>query len=130
VEEIDSLLSQCCKNNLEKDITAVLLYTEGNFLQVIEGPEVVMLELFELIKKNMRLRGSITIVNAKVNKVYIPKWKMGFCTFGSEVLRKIKGYENMGLETLAQFNDKTALTFINSFIKSHQNKFIFVYAYL
>jgi hypothetical protein len=55
VEEIDSLLSQCCKNNLEKDITAVLLYTEGNFLQVIEGPEVVMLELFELIKK---IRGS------------------------------------------------------------------------
>lgn len=55
MEEIDSLLSQCCKNNLEKDITAVLLYTEGNFLQVIEGPEVVMLELFELIKK---IRGS------------------------------------------------------------------------
>jgi hypothetical protein len=126
VEDIESLLSQCRKNNLEKNITGALLYIEGNFLQVIEGPEVAVLELFESIKKDKRHKGIITIVNAKVSKRHFPKWNMGFCSFDYEELRKIKGYENMGLETLAKINDKIALTFINSFIKSHQNKFVFV----
>jgi hypothetical protein len=126
IEEIESILSQSRKKNLEKGITGALLYIDGDFLQVIEGPKVALLELFESIKKDKRHKGMVTIVNAKVNKRHFPKWNMGFCSFDYEELRKIKGYENIGLETLAKVNDKTSLTFINSFIKSHQNKFVFV----
>jgi hypothetical protein len=126
VEEIGSLLSKCRKNNLEKDITGALLYIEGDFLQVIEGPEVALLELFESIKKDKRHKGIITIVNTKVSKRNFPKWNMGFCSFDFEELKKMKGYENMDQANLAEINDKTALTFINSFIKTHQNKFVFV----
>jgi len=126
VEEIESLLSQCRVNNLEKDVTGALLYIEGDFLQIIEGPDVAILELFESIKKDKRHKGIITIVNAKISEKHFPKWNMGFCAFDYEELRKIKGYENMGFETLANFTDKKALILINSFIKSHQKKFVFV----
>jgi hypothetical protein len=31
---------------------------------------------------------------------------MGFCSFTYEELRKVKGYENMGIETLAKIKQK------------------------
>ncbi len=53
-EEIESLLSQSREKNIENDITGLLLYADGDFLQVIEGPKVAMLDLFESIKKDSR----------------------------------------------------------------------------
>jgi hypothetical protein len=36
-EEINSLLDISRKNNANNDITGLLLYADGNFLQIIEG---------------------------------------------------------------------------------------------
>jgi hypothetical protein len=36
----------------------------------------------------------------------------GFCSF--TITEKVKGYENMGIETLAKINDKKLFYFINS----------------
>jgi hypothetical protein len=35
---------------------------------------------------------------------------MGFCSFTYEELRKVKGYENMGTETLAKIKTKKSST--------------------
>ncbi len=51
---------------------------------------------------------------------------MGFYNSDYEELRKIKGYENISRETLSNISDKMALAFIDSFIASHQSKFVFV----
>lgn len=45
--EIDSLLKHSRRSNINYDITGVLLYIEGDFLQVIEGEEDVITNLFE-----------------------------------------------------------------------------------
>jgi hypothetical protein len=42
-EEIQSLLAQSRKNSGEKVITSVLIYVEGDFLQIIEGPKIAVL---------------------------------------------------------------------------------------
>jgi len=125
-EEIKSLLSRCREKNLINDITGLLLYADGDFLQVIEGPNVAMLDLFESIKKDSRHKGIVTIANNEIDKRHFPKWNMGFYNFHYEELRKIKGYENISRETLSNISDKMALAFIDSFIASHQSKFVFV----
>ncbi len=125
-QEIEYLLAQSRKKNLEKDITGVLMYIEGDFLQVIEGPKIAVFDLFESIKKDIRHKGIITIVNTKIDKRYFPKWNMGFCISDYEELRKIEGYENISIETLSKITDKMAIAFINSFLNSHRNKMVFV----
>lgn len=125
-EEIKSLLSRCREKNIENDITGLLLYADGDFLQVIEGPKVAMLDLFESIKKDSRHKGIVTIANNEIDKRHFPKWNMGFYNSDYEELRKIKGYENISRETLSKISDKMALAFIDSFIASHQSKFVFV----
>ncbi len=125
-EEIETLLAQSRKNNLEKDITGLLMYTDGDFLQVIEGPKPAMLDLFETIKKDPRHKRIITISNIEVNQRHFPNWNMGFCASHYEELRKINGYEDINLKTLSTISDIMAVTFIDNFIKSHRTKFVFV----
>ena len=125
-KKIEFLLTQSRKKNLEKEITGVLLYIEGDFLQVIEGPKIATIDLFESIKKDNRHTGIITIVNTKINKRYFPKWNMGFCFSDYEKLRKANSYEDNIKYNLSKISDKMVLAFIESFIKSHQSDFVFV----
>jgi len=125
-EEIESLLVQSRKKNLENDITGVLMYIDGDFLQIIEGPNTAMKDLFESIKKDPRHKGIITILNTEITERQFPKWSMGFCASDYEKLKQIKGYENISKEKITEITDKTALAFIDSFIKSHRSKFIFI----
>lgn len=49
--EINDLLDFSKKTNTRKDIKGVLLYSEGNFFQVLEGEKADILELFGRIEK-------------------------------------------------------------------------------
>jgi len=125
-QKIQFLLEQSRKNNLQNKISGVLIYVDGDFLQVIEGPKFAVLDLFESIKKDARHKRIMTIVNTEIKKRSFPKWNMGFCSTDYKELREIKGCENISTETLSKISDKMAHAFINSFIKSHRRKFVFV----
>lgn len=53
-EEVNSLLIQARHFNYANYITGVLLYIEGDFLQVIEGEKETIDALFEKIKNDKR----------------------------------------------------------------------------
>ena len=40
------LVEQCQGNNLRLGVTGVLVYSDGNFMQVIEGPDLVTHALY------------------------------------------------------------------------------------
>lgn len=125
-KEIGSLLAKSRKKNIEKDITGVLLYIEGDILQVLEGPKVAMLDLFESIKTDPRHKGIITIINTEIKEKNFPKWNMAFCSTTYAKLRKTEGYENLEKSYLTLISDSLTLSFLNTFIKSHLNEIVFV----
>jgi hypothetical protein len=83
-----------------------LLYIEGDFLQVIEGPEVAVLELLNQ-SKDKRHKGIITNGKCKVVKTF-SKWNMDFALL--TIIKENQGLWKYGLETLAKINDKITLT--------------------
>ena len=125
-EEISELLSKSRENNLKNNITGVLLYFNGDFLQVIEGPKVALLELFEDIKKDERHTGILTVFNKNIKERHFPNWNMGFSYTDYEKLRKLSGIENFNKTELSKINDKTALILIEKFIDSHTDSSVFV----
>lgn len=125
-EEISELLSKSRENNLKNNITGVLLYFNGDFLQVIEGPKVALLELFEDIKKDERHTGILTVFNKTIKERHFPNWNMGFSHTDYEKLRKLSGIENFNKTELSKINDKTALILIEKFIDSHTDSSVFV----
>lgn len=55
-------------SNNEDDITGILLFSEGNFFQVLEGKKEKVLALYEKIKLDDRHRNIIKILSREIHK--------------------------------------------------------------
>ena len=125
-EEIESFLLKTREKNAINGITGVLLYADGDFFQVIEGPKIKMINLFQNIQKDSRHRGILTMVNIEIEEKHFPNWNMGFYNSTYEKLSKINNYESISKQSISNFDDKKCLVLIDSFISSHQSDFVFV----
>ncbi|WP_158279890.1 BLUF domain-containing protein [Coraliomargarita sinensis] len=72
------LLSASQKRNAARQITGILLHSDGNIIQVIEGPEAKVKGLYEKISDDPRHRGVTLISGRSVQRRDFPKFKMGF----------------------------------------------------
>ncbi|WP_309608789.1 BLUF domain-containing protein [Flavobacterium sp.] len=125
-DELSFLLRNAKIKNRKNNITGLLLYIDGDFLQVIEGEKKDVLNLFELIKIDERNRSIITVFSDDVDKRQFPNWLMGFSQLTYHDLQKIDSFENITKTTLSNIDDKVAITFINTFVKSHRNQISFI----
>jgi len=55
--ELADLLTVSHQNNLPAGITGMLLYKDGNVMQVLDGEEPAVLELYTRIGRDPRYRG-------------------------------------------------------------------------
>lgn len=67
-EEIKQILNSSKTWNNEHDITGLLLFSEGNFFQVIEGEKEMIPKLFESIKEDKRHHNIIQIFGKDIHK--------------------------------------------------------------
>lgn len=65
-QEAVELLEFCQNRNEELDVKGVLLYSEGNFLQILEGKKKVVLDLFDIIQKDSRHHGIIQLIGRDI----------------------------------------------------------------
>ena len=50
--DLENILSTARKRNLEEHVTGLLLFTEGKFMQYLEGPKDGVFKIFDIIKKS------------------------------------------------------------------------------
>lgn len=72
------LLSASQKRNAARQITGLLLHSDGNIIQVIEGPEVAAKALYDKIATDSRHRGVTLISSRPIEQRDFPEFKMGF----------------------------------------------------
>ena len=69
--ELENLFEFILETNPTLNITGVLLYYNGFFLQVLEGKKEVITELFLNIRKDKRHRKILTILDQKIeNRIF------------------------------------------------------------
>lgn len=81
--EILEILRTSQKNNARRDITGMLLYKEGNFLQVLEGSDTAVAELMETLERDDRHRGLIVLSKKPIHERQFPNWSMAFQNLGT-----------------------------------------------
>ena len=74
--EIENILASCQKNNHHDDITGVLLYSDKQFVQYLEGENSKILELFNKIKQDPRHHKVIMMINFPIKERVFPSWEM------------------------------------------------------
>ena len=79
-EEIDKILEKSEEYNKNNDVTGILLFSEGNFLQVIEGKKEIVDPLFDKIKADYRHQGLIIIFNRPIQRAELNGYKADFIT--------------------------------------------------
>jgi hypothetical protein len=92
--ELADLLSTSRENNARLGITGMLLYKDGNFMQVLEGEEEAVLELYAKIGEDPRHRGEITLHKGSSERRNFPEWTMGFQNLDSPEARLQPGYSD------------------------------------
>lgn len=79
--EIEKILASCKKNNHDIGITGVLLYSDTNFVQYIEGEYKTIITLYDKIKTDSRHKNPVLISSAPITERSFPSWQMGSKTF-------------------------------------------------
>ena len=76
--DLENILMNARKTNLQEQVTGLLLFTEGKFLQYLEGPHSGVLKVFDIIKKS-KLHQEITEVSQKpLGRREYGDWSMAF----------------------------------------------------
>jgi len=77
-DEILEILRVARLNNEKLDITGMLLYREGNFLQVLEGPAEAVDSMIQKIKRDSRHQGVILMSRKHIDERQFADWSMAF----------------------------------------------------
>jgi Sensors of blue-light using FAD len=90
--ELQDLLAKSRANNAQLGISGLLLYKDGNFMQVLEGEQAAVQSLHTHIARDPRHRGLITLLQGTHPERQFPEWAMGFCDLNTSEVRSLPGY--------------------------------------
>jgi hypothetical protein len=85
-EEVEKITDTGSRNNAQNDLTGVLLYYDGNFMQLLEGPADAVAETYERIVADTRHTGILPLQDSMVEERSFPDYRMGFRSIAKDLL--------------------------------------------
>jgi hypothetical protein len=92
--ELEELLTQSRRKNALAGLSGILLYHDGNFMQLLEGEEKQVRSTYAHIAKDPRHRGCMILVGGPVPERTFPDWTMGFRDLSSAEVKAMPGYNS------------------------------------
>jgi len=118
-EELADLLTISVKNNNLSHITGLLLYLDGNFMQVLEGEEADVDFFYKKILRDSRHHDVIIMDRSTIEHRDFESWSMGFKALANDEIAQITGYSSISsLKSLAMNGD--ALDILLQFLKNNR----------
>lgn len=123
-DELVEILTISRKNNQAKNITGMLLYGDGTFIQVIEGEEEELNKLYYKIKLDPRHKNLIKLTTGTLNKRNFSGWFMGFKAVNTEELKMLEGYiDPKNKKFLTENNEHAAISVLKTFAQNNNISF-------
>jgi hypothetical protein len=107
--DLVELLKKAREKNTRLKITGMLLYKNGLFVQVLEGPDDPVRQLFATISADNRHRGTSCLQERQIEKRQFADWKMAFQVLDDPALTRIEGYSEF-LDELEEFRANPSST--------------------
>jgi len=127
-DELEQLLTRSRASNEVRGITGLLLYHQGSFLQLMEGPPEDVDYVFEnRILRDRRHTEVTVLLRRLVPDRNFPDWSMGFVNTSTHPLHKLPGFHEFN-ETWGWFldlrgNHKVIDSILNAFHKGQWHWF-------
>jgi hypothetical protein len=73
-----AIIEVAAKKNAQRNITGMMLYSEGNVLQVLEGEKEILQQTFDTIQTDPRHNGIIVLIEKEIPAREFAGWHLGF----------------------------------------------------
>lgn len=91
-QELVDILAKAREKNSRLGVTGMLLYKDGNFMQVLEGEDAVIHELYETIRQDPRHHSATILLDDAAQERLFPAWTMGFRDLADPELDTMPGF--------------------------------------
>ncbi|RYY32138.1 MAG: BLUF domain-containing protein [Sphingobacteriaceae bacterium] len=119
--ELAELLTVSRENNKAVDVTGMLLYAEGTFIQVLEGHKDDVQYIYKKVLNDYRHRNITELANSSINKRNFENWAMGFSSVNREVFSLFEAYIDPSDKSrfLSEEDTNAAIIILKSFAESN-----------
>lgn len=93
-QQLAQLLIKARANNERLGVSGLLLFVEGSFLQVLEGPAATVDALYEKISRDERHAETLVLKRSPIEERSFADWRMGFVGLSAKALREVPGFVN------------------------------------
>ncbi|MDT0604596.1 BLUF domain-containing protein [Thalassotalea castellviae] len=118
-KDLFELLQQSRIKNEKCNVTGLLLYAKENFMQVLEGDEVVVDDIYQSILKDERNTLNSVLQRKHIEKRSFPSWSMGFKTIDDIPPQMMNGFSNFLMtresKSHLELEKNRVLSLLNSF---------------
>lgn len=90
--DLQGLLKLARAKNAALDVTGLLLYRDGFFMQALEGEAKVLDSLFESIKHDPRHEDVLVVYKKPLKERKFAAWSMGFNKIDDKSLECVEGF--------------------------------------
>lgn len=120
VPQLEFFLEKIRDKNLADSITGLLLYSDGNFMQLIEGSDETVSRTFSRIQSDPRHKGIIKLLDEPIDQRVFPDWKMAFLRVTRSELSTLSNacWQGIGVDANLSASNSTSLATRLSLLKS------------
>ena len=90
--ELQDLLLKSRRKNSALGVTGMLLHKDGNFMQVLEGEDARVRQVFDAICRDPRHTGLLVLRHAEAPARDFSDWSMAFADLDDPAVRATPGY--------------------------------------
>jgi FAD-dependent sensor of blue light len=120
--ELFVILEKARAKNEELGVTGLMIYIDGNIIQILEGEKQKVCDLYNVITADNRHSGIIKLLEGSLAKRNFEDWSMQFKSLSYGEAAKLAGYKDLNKGNFLTYSDKTAhpgLKIINTFCKTN-----------
>lgn len=121
--DLSQILSAARRNNTEAGITGLLVFHDGNFLQVLEGPTEAVNASFARIQRDPRHSGIQNVISEDADARIFAEWEMAWIAMDDAPMDALQGFLNLRRlresDTMQRAErDAACRVFLESFLRS------------
>ncbi|MEK6553625.1 MAG: BLUF domain-containing protein [Bdellovibrionota bacterium] len=109
-DELTALLKKSQTNNAKVGLTGLLIHKDGQFMQLIEGPEEAVRATLKKIAVDPRHKDMVTLLEGTSDERQFSEWSMGFRDLDSPEVRSLPGFSDFLNTSLDGTEFKTSPT--------------------
>ncbi|HMG10710.1 MAG TPA: BLUF domain-containing protein [Mucilaginibacter sp.] len=119
-KEVIDLLKVSRTNNKKYNVTGILLYCQGTFMQVLEGDKIFIDRIYKVIELDPRHKNVIKLASGISKKRSFPDWSMAFASVNPETLQEIEGFLSSTDQNLYDNTDHITISMLKTFAENNR----------